>query len=49
MEGLRFFIDHDMPKALAFLVQAQKTLEAYTEIPAPQTTPPTVAEPESPA
>jgi hypothetical protein len=49
MEGLRFFLDHDMPKALSFLVQAQKTLEAYTEIPAPQTAPPTVAEPESPA
>jgi hypothetical protein len=46
---LRYFLDHDMPKALAFLVQAQKTLEAYTEIPAPQTAPPGVAEPEDPA
>ena len=48
MEGLRYFLDHDMPKALAFLVQAQKTLEAYTEIPAPQAAPPTIVEPEGP-
>jgi DNA repair exonuclease SbcCD ATPase subunit len=50
MESLRYYLDHDMPKALAFLVQAQKTLEAYTEIPAPQAAPPTVAPPpENPA
>lgn len=35
MSGLRTFLDFDMPKAVAFLVQAQKTLEAYTQIPAP--------------
>lgn len=33
LEGLRFFLDHDMIKALAFLVQAQRTLEGYAEIP----------------
>jgi hypothetical protein len=39
MEGLRHFLDHDMPKAIAYLVQAQRTLESYTEIPAPQSEP----------
>ena len=34
LEGLRYFLDHDMPKALAYLVQAQRTLEAYAETPA---------------
>lgn len=32
MDGLRFFLDHDLPKALAFLVQAQKTLDDYAGI-----------------
>jgi chromosome segregation ATPase len=32
LEGLRFFLDHDMIKALAFLVQAQRTLEGYAEV-----------------
>jgi len=36
MSGLRQFLDFDMPKAVAFLVQAQKTLEDYTQIPAPE-------------
>ncbi|MDB6152906.1 MAG: hypothetical protein JWL90_1359 [Chthoniobacteraceae bacterium] len=31
MEGLRQFLDYDMPKALAYLVQAQHTLDAYAE------------------
>jgi len=31
LEGLRFFLDHDMVKALAFLVQAQRTLENYAD------------------
>ena len=35
LEGMRYFLDHDLPKALTFLVQAQKTLEAYAEAPAP--------------
>jgi hypothetical protein len=38
MSGLRQFLDFDMPKAVAFLVQAQKTLEAYTQIPSPEAT-----------
>ncbi len=32
IDGLRYFLDHDMPKALAFLVQAQKTLEDYADV-----------------
>jgi hypothetical protein len=36
MSGLRQFLDYDMPKAVAFLVQAQKTLEDYTQIPTPE-------------
>jgi hypothetical protein len=35
MSSLRQFLDFDMPKAVAFLVQAQKTLDAYTHIPTP--------------
>ena len=31
IDSLRSVLDHDLPKALAFLVQAQKTLEAYAE------------------
>lgn len=31
LEGMRYFLDHDMPKALAYLVQAQRTLEGYAE------------------
>lgn len=31
LEGMRYFLDHDMPKALTYLVQAQKTLEAYAD------------------
>ena len=32
LEGLRQLLDHDMPKGISYLVQAQKTLEAYGEI-----------------
>ena len=38
LEGMRYFLDHDMPKALTYLVQAQKTLEAYAETPAARVT-----------
>jgi hypothetical protein len=31
LEGLRGYLDHDMVKSLAYLVQAQKTLEGYAE------------------
>ena len=36
IEALRHLLDHDLPKALAFLVQAQRTLEAYSETTAPK-------------
>jgi hypothetical protein len=32
IESLRYFLGQDMPKALAFLVQAQRTLEDYADI-----------------
>ena len=35
LEGIRYFLDHDMPKALTYLVRAQETLEAYAESPPP--------------
>jgi hypothetical protein len=35
LEGLRHYLDADLPKALAFLLQAQHTLEAYAEVHAP--------------
>ncbi len=40
LEGLKFFLDHDMIKALAFLVQAQKTLEGYAEVSLENSAPP---------
>ena len=48
IESLRYFLGQDMPKALAFLVQAQRTLEDYADIrpvqePAPPTTDAVVA------
>jgi hypothetical protein len=52
LEGLRYFLDHDMPKALAFLVQAQKSLEAYAEVrpdAAPAPKPAAQPPPEAPA
>ena len=45
LEGLRQFLEHDMPGAVSFLVQAQKILEAYTETMLPSTG----ATPDSPA
>lgn len=49
LESLRHELDHQMPKALAYLVQIQRTLEGYTAIrpagmgtvaaPEPETTP----------
>ncbi len=35
MDGLRHTLDFDLPKALTFLSQAQKTLESYAERGAP--------------
>ncbi len=31
LEGLRGYLDAEMPKALVYLVQAQRTLDAYSE------------------
>ena len=31
LEGLRQLLDHDLPKAVSYLLQAQKTLEGYSE------------------
>jgi len=36
LEGLRQFLDFELPDAIAYLVQAQRTLDAYTEGPAPE-------------
>lgn len=35
LESLRSILDHEVPKALAFLLQLQKTLEDYTEMARP--------------
>lgn len=32
LEALRHYLDHDLPKAIAYLVQAQETLAGYAEI-----------------
>ena len=39
LESLRSYLDLDMPKAISYLVNAQLTLEAYSEGMAPSTTP----------
>ncbi len=46
MDGLRHTLDFDLPKALAFLSQAQKTLESYAERGAPPVDVPPPAEEE---
>ncbi len=47
VESLRTVLEHDMPKAIQYLVQVQRTLEAYTEryAPSAETTPTTETEP----
>ena len=45
LNSLREFLDQDMPKALAYLVQAQRTLEAYAETGGPASA--SAPEPES--
>lgn len=47
LEGLRQFLDFDLPKGTSFLVQAARTLDAYAESQAPEPSAPT--SPESPA
>lgn len=48
LEGLRGLLDHEMPEAVATLLQTQLALEAYAETAAPRTlgTPPPAAEKE---
>jgi hypothetical protein len=36
LESMRFFIDLDLPKGVAYLVQAQRTLESYASIGIPR-------------
>lgn len=53
VEILRDYLDHDLPKALAYLDQVQKILESYTQMGgppsiAPATPPPSSAESEQP-
>jgi hypothetical protein len=41
LEGLRHYLDHDLPKAIAFLLQAQETLSNYAQTSAvPPSAPP---------
>jgi hypothetical protein len=47
LEGLRGYLDYDMVKSLAYLVQAQKTLEGYAETtPPPDSAPAPSSEPQ---
>lgn len=39
LEGMRQLVDMDMPKAIAFLVNLQRTLAAYAESPPPEQLP----------
>jgi len=39
LEGLRSYLDFELPEAIAFLVQAQRTLDAYLEAPPPAAAP----------
>ena len=43
LDDLRQFLEFDIPKATAYLVTTQKTLEAYTDLPSP-----TPSNPENP-
>ncbi len=46
LEGLRQYLDYDLPKGITHLVQLQRTLEGYAEIELPADAP--AAAPESP-
>lgn len=48
VDGLRQFLDHDLPKGVTFLVHAQGTLEAYAETHAPEQQPVPAGEPDPP-
>ena len=43
LEGLRQFLDFDLPKGVSFLVQAARTLDEYAETHAPPSGPPSTA------
>ena len=38
-EGIKHYLEHDIPKAIALLTQIQRTLEAYSETYAPDNAP----------
>jgi chromosome segregation ATPase len=40
LEGLRGFLDFDLPKGISFLVQSARTLDEYAETHAPPSAPP---------
>lgn len=46
LDGLREYLDHDMPKSVTYLVQAIRTLEAYAGPDAPENKP---SKPSAPA
>ncbi len=48
LESLRHFLEHVVPDGIAFLSQAQKTLESYAETHAPSLAPSPTPEPETP-
>jgi hypothetical protein len=39
MEGFRHYLDQSTPKAISYLLQAQKTLESYAQTPLPDASP----------
>jgi hypothetical protein len=43
LEGLRQFLDYDLPKGIAYVVQMQRTLGEYAETHAPADAPPSAA------
>ncbi len=45
LESLRYLLDHEMPKGVSYLLQAQKTLESYAERGAPGAEPEPEIEP----
>ena len=48
IDSLRHLLDFDLPKGLAYLVQAQKILEAYAESAPPTPAPASTAPPDAP-
>ncbi len=48
LEGLRQFLDFDLPKGIAYVVQAQRTLDAYAETVVPVNPPATAPASEAP-